>query len=361
MTNLYLDLHVIQTVPSANLNRDDAGSPKTALYGGVTRSRVSSQAWKRVMRQGMNAANVTTEGLRTKTSAALLAKALTTRDGSLSEEDAMAKAAEVYKIAGIKLNKDNETGALLLISQGQVDKLAEYALSHDLSSGDKTLKTDIKKVLKGNQSLDLALFGRMVADDPELNVEGSAQVAHAISTHEIVPEFDYFTAVDDQHPEDNAGAAMIGTIEYNSATLYRYANLNLHEFIANVGEDAAMAGMKEYIKQFILSMPTGKQNTFANKTVPSYVMVTLRDDTPVNLVSAFEQPVQSNTGYVAPSITRLEQEYEETQQFVDTPLANFTLSKTEAKAGTPVTNLATLLDQVTATVSKVMADENLND
>ncbi len=99
----------------------------------------------------------------------------------------------------------------------------------------------------------------MVADNPELNVEGSAQVAHAISTHEIQPEFDYFTALDDLSPKDNAGASMLGSIEFNSATLYRYANLNVKELIHNIGSETAIEGVQAFIKEFALTMPTGKQ------------------------------------------------------------------------------------------------------
>ncbi len=153
-------------------------------------------------------------------------------------------------------------------------------------------------MLNGDQSLDLALFGRMVADNPELNVDASAQVAHALSTHEIVPEYDYFTALDDLQPEDNAGAAMLGSLEFNSSTLYRYANININELAYNLDQDSAITGAVSFVKEFLLTMPTGKQNTFANKTLPSYVMVNLRTDTPVNLVSAFEEPVKSKDGYV---------------------------------------------------------------
>lgn len=142
------------------------------------------------------------------------------------------------------------------------------------------------------------MFGRMVADDPSLNVDAAVQVAHAISTHEIVPEFDYFTAIDDKRKEDEAGSAMLGTIEYNSSTLYRYANINVNELEKNIGSDLTIKGAKLFIKEFISTMPTGKENTFANKTVPQYVLVTIRKDTPVNLVSAFEDPVKSHGGYV---------------------------------------------------------------
>lgn len=354
--NLYLDMHVLQTVPSSNINRDDAGSPKTALYGGVMRSRVSSQSWKRAMREDFNSEGQAYAGLRTKDAAKLLVEALRTQNNELDDAAALAKAQDVFAAAGIKLNKDNQTGALLMVSQGQINKLAAYALSHETID-----KKELKTVLKGNQSLDLALFGRMVADNPELNVDAAAQVAHSLSTHEVVPEFDYYTAMDDLQPEDNAGAAMLGTIEYNSSTLYRYANLNFNELAENLGAEAAVDGATHFIKSFLLSMPTGKQNTFANKTLPSYLMISIRNDTPVNLVSAFEKPVKSNKGYVEPSISRLENEYESIQQFVDKPALTLVISKFETKDGEKVDNLAALLQRVGDYLAKAVDDENSHD
>lgn len=353
-TNLYIDLNVLQTLPPSNVNRDDTGAPKTALYGGVTRSRVSSQSWKRAVRQAFaqDAVNI---GTRTKQAAQLLADKLTTLDSSLDQDAVTAKVDAAFKAASIRL-KDRETGALLFVSPGQIDKLAQYLLDHDDFD-----KKEIKKVLKGDQSLDLALFGRMVADNPELNVDGAAQVAHAISTHEIVPEYDYYTALDDLQGDDTTGAAMLGTIDFGSATLYRYANVNVTELRHNLGETDAVQGAVTFIKDFLLSMPTGKQNTFANKTLPSYVMVTLRSDTPVNLVSAFEQPVSSRQGYLPESIQRLEAEYQSTLAFVDQPLLSVVLSREASKAENQVDNLTALLQQVTDGLAKAVQHENIND
>jgi len=351
--NLYIDMNVLQTVPSSNINRDDTGAPKTALYGGVTRARVSSQSWKRAIRMAFRNDDVSI-GTRTKTVPQLLANSLQTIDSTLSDEDALGKAKIVFDTAGIKLD-ENKTKALLLVSRGQLNKLAQYAIDN------KELdKKEVKKVLKGDNSLDLALFGRMVADSAELNVDASAQVAHAISTHEIIPEYDYFTGLDDEQAADTTGAAMLGSIDFNSATLYRYANLNMDELINNLNEEDAIHGAINFIKDFVLTMPTGKQNTFANKTVPNYVMVTIRTDTPVNLVSAFEEPVDSKNGYVAPSIKRLEKEYEITSKFVDQPISNFVLSQVDSQVGDQVTNMSELLEKVTAALSKVVQDENIN-
>lgn len=360
MTNLYLDINVLQTVPSSNINRDDTGAPKTAFYGGVTRARVSSQSWKHAMRKSFEDSGVVASA-RTKEVPTLLVQALQKLDASITDEDALETAKAVLELAKIKINnKTNETGALLLVSQGQINKLAKFIINNpDI---DKKDTKEIKAILKGNQSLDLALFGRMVADNPELTVDASAQVAHAISTHEIIPEFDYFTALDDLQPNDTNGAAMLGTVEYNSATLYRYANVNVQELVTNLNTKDALKGITEFIKTFVLTMPTGKQNTFANKTLPSYVMVALRPDTPVNLVSAFETPVTSNNGYVTDSIKQLEKANNKALKMIDKPLLTVALDQADvSQLDDQADNLTDLLNQVSDQLQEVLPDENPND
>lgn len=365
--NLYVDVHVLQTVPSSNINRDDTGAPKTAIYGGVTRSRVSSQSWKRAIRTAFEQESKEAEWLksyRTQYGVKLLAEELRKQAEDLSEEEAVKKAVAVFTAAGIKAKKDKKkgnayvTGALLMLSQGQLEKLAAYALNNDDLD-----KKALKKLLTNDNSLDLALFGRMVADDPTLNVDAACQVAHAISTHEIIPEFDYYTALDDKPSEEQkSGSAMLGTIDYNSSTLYRYANININELVHNLNSDLAIKGVELFIKDFVLSMPTGKQNTFANKTVPKYVLVEVRDDTPVNLVSAFEDPVKTtNNGYVEQSINRLEHEDEEVLKLVDQPLLKVVLKNNESKLENQADNLSALVDQVANKLSEVLTDEDAND
>ena len=361
MKNLYADFNVLHTVPASNINRDDAGSPKTVTYGGVVRSRVSSQSWKRAVRESFED-NDKLVGTRTKKAVELISRRIMEIDDSVSDDAALKKAISVLKTAGIKIDKNNETGALLMLSRGQIDKVAQYSLSN----GDNLDKKELKKVLLSNNSLDLALFGRMVADDPELNVDAAAQVAHAVSTHEIVPEYDYYSALDDEQPDAAQGAAMLGTIEFNSSTLYRYANVNVNELIYNFGRENAVEGVSEFLKAFILSMPAGKQNTFANKTLPGYVMVTIRKDTPVNLVSAFEDPIKSHGGYMKESIKRLEKEYANTLKFVEKPIANFVLSLEDIKhldddLVEDVDGIDSLLDKVTEVLNEAVQDESSND
>ncbi len=303
---IYVDVHVLQTVPPSCVNRDDTGSPKTAVYGGVTRARVSSQAWKRAMRlkfrEMLSAGDV---GQRTKLVVDLIAGKILELQPDLSEKKAQQLAQKVLEAAGVKVKEDKEklkTGALFFISPGQIQALAEIALQPEDGKLDKAA---CQAALKTLPTVDLALFGRMVADDPCLNFDAAAQGAHAISTHAVENEYDYFTAVDDCAPEDNAGAGHLGTVEFNSSTLYRYATVNVEDLRKMLGQKTPEA-VRTFVDAFIRSMPTGKQNTFANWTRPDAVYVTVRKDQPINLAGAFEKPVRAgNSGYVDGSIRAL--------------------------------------------------------
>ena len=313
---LYLDIHAIQSLPPSNVNRDDTGSPKTAIYGGVRRARVSSQSWKRAIRQYFLEESAEDLGVRSLNVIQYLANRIIAADNSVTEENALKMADKIFNDAGVK-TKDQKTKALFFLGKEQADQLAKAAING------VTDKTQIKKLFCDNPAIDIALFGRMVADDPSLNEDASAQVAHAISTHEVQTEFDYYTALDDLAPEDNSGAAMLDTIEYNSSTLYRYANISLHELTRQLGKKRAIAAAKLFIQAFANSMPTGKSNTFANQTLPQMLMINIRQDRPVNLVTAYEKPVRSSTGNVVSSIERLLAEVTKAERFVQPPVRTF--------------------------------------
>ncbi|MBG9981895.1 type I-E CRISPR-associated protein Cas7/Cse4/CasC [Aerococcaceae bacterium DSM 111020] len=318
---LYLDIHAIQSVPSSNINRDDTGSPKTAQYGGVTRSRVSSQSWKKAIREYFKENGIDAEvGVRSLEVVRYVASKIRQQDSDISQEDAMTKAENVIKDAGIK-TKDQKARALFFISDKQAQKLATAALDGDY------VKKDLKEMITSDPAIDIALFGRMVADDPALNEDASSQVAHAISTHAVQTEFDFFTATDDFSSRADAGAGMLGTIEFNSSTMYRYANVAVHEFFKQLNEDydATTNSLALFVEGFLKSMPTGKSNTFANLTIPQAVLITLRDDRPVSLVTAFEEPIISNRGFVEKSKKALISEHEIVQKWVNKPAMEFTL------------------------------------
>lgn len=316
---IYLDIHILQTVPPSCVNRDDTGSPKTARYGGVTRARVSSQAWKRAVRLMFRDLFPKDEvGVRTKRVVELVKEHIT---GLRPDADKPEKlAAEALKNAGVKLTKDDSgTDALLFMSAAQASALAKLAVA-----GEKD-KNAYKQALKESPSVDIALFGRMLASDPSLNYDAASQVAHAISTHEVRNEFDYFTAMDDLAPEDNAGAAHLDTTEFNSCTMYRYATVGLRELAGHLGAEEAVRAALNFVRAFCLSMPTGKQNSFANRTAPEAAYITIRGDQPVNLAGAFERPVRSfSDGYEEPSEKALVEYAAKTYGiFVEAPEAAF--------------------------------------
>lgn len=343
---LYVDFHVLQTVPPSCINRDDTGSPKTAIYGGVTRARVSSQAWKHAMRQAFVEESLLDEedvGKRTKKVTELVEKEIA---ALAPEKDAAKLAKKTLDNAGIK-NDEKGTKALFFISQAQIKSLAQLAVEECAD------KKEYKKALSTAPSVDIALFGRMVADDPSLKFDAAAQVAHSISTHAVQNEYDYFTAVDDCQVEDNAGAGHLGTVEYNSATLYRYATVNVMELERHLGAKKAAEVVRSFGEAFIRSMPTGKQNTFANRTLPDAVYVTIREDQPVNLCGAFERAVRKSTeGYAEPSKSALQAYAQQLyQSFAEAPAESFTVG-TGLEALAPAQPLNTMLDALEEAVKE---------
>lgn len=305
---LSLDINVLESVPPSNINRDDTGSPKTAYYGGALRARVSSQAWKRAMREMFpSLLPEGSLGVRTKFIVPLIAERIASRREDLAERSAeFAKA--VLDATGIKSSETDRkgsdegtmaTGYLVFIANRELDDLADIAIAWadegiDPKKPDSKSKKDVQRAFKGIQAVDVALFGRMLADASDFNVDACSQVAHAISVNEISQEYDYFTAVDDCAADDNAGAGMLGTVGFNSSTLYRYATVNIDALMEQLeSAEATARGVAAFVEAFVKSMPTGKQNTFANRTLPNVVAVSLRNDQPINLVSAFERPVYS--------------------------------------------------------------------
>lgn len=343
--NLYVDVNIIQTVPSSNINRDDTGMQKTALYGGTLRTRVSSQSWKKAVRDGFKedySGDELYSSYRTKRGVSLLAKQLMKDDKKLTDEEAEKASLDFFATLGLikasakrdKKTKEYLTGSLLMLSQAQLEAMSKLILKNGNLLKDKKLAKEFakqaKSVLTKSNSADIALFGRMVADDTDLNVGASCQVAHALSVNSAQIEYDYFTAVDDL--SNTQGSAMIGSVPFSSATLYRYANVNVNQLIKNLNKDLAPDVTAKFVKEFIMRMPTGYQNSFANNTLPDYVLITVRGDAPVNLVSAFEKPIESTDGYTDPAINRLEDEDKKVETFVGKPLAQFVIDTRHPKA-----------------------------
>lgn len=392
MNRTFLDVHALQTVPPSNLNRDDTGAPKSAVYGGVPRARVSSQAWKRATRAYFSDEHLLDPselGVRTKKVAEVLAERITALDPALADT-ALTLAAEVIQTATgsaieapKRTSKTAEAGEpgdpaprskyLMFLSARQLDGLAQLAAdgAPDIKAflKDKDTKTKAKQIADTRHSVDIALFGRMVADSTDINVDAAVQVAHAISVHRVENESDYYTAVDDQNTDAEPGAGMIGTVDFNSATLYRYAALGVHQLAANLGEGLredepltapVRRAVEAFLHGFVASLPTGKINTFGHHTLPDAVIVKLRTTRPVSFVAAFEEPVRHGQGghvreaseRLAEFVPDIERAYGAEESTLTWVLRVGPATQKLAGLGTEAENLAELLTAVGQAVTE---------
>ena len=234
---------------------------------------------------------------------------------------------------------------------------------------DKDTKTKAKQIADTRHSVDIALFGRMVADSTDINVDAAVQVAHAISVHRVENESDYYTAVDDQNTDAEPGAGMIGTVDFNSATLYRYAALGVHQLAANLGEGLredepltapVRRAVEAFLHGFVASLPTGKINTFGHHTLPDAVIVKLRTTRPVSFVAAFEEPVRHGQGghvreaseRLAEFVPDIERAYGAEESTLTWVLRVGPATQKLAGLGTEAENLAELLTAVGQAVTE---------
>ena len=364
----FLDIHVLLSSAYANLNRDDIGQPKTCHFGGVERARVSSQCQKRAARLAL-----TLKGAeRTRKLPKSVADALTA--AGWPAEVALFVACRTLIAAGFNPYKGNpsETDTLTFLPEGTGTGIADaissvaphlwaalddhdfpalrYAdeIEHDSEhemhaawqaaafakpppkGASKSFKqahgqiTDVfDEHIASNESLleavktqigrvnpTIALFGRMLTAMPDTNVDGVAQVAHAVSTHSAEIDTDYFTAVDDLNPGDEPGAGMIGTPDYVSAVYYRYATVdvaNLRKLLTERCDGDAEAGAVAgaFAAAFAKTISDAKKTSCGPPPRPSLVLVVARNDAPCSYVNAFEDPVANSGGYLAPSASRL--------------------------------------------------------
>ncbi|MEU6988530.1 type I-E CRISPR-associated protein Cas7/Cse4/CasC [Streptomyces sp. NPDC046324] len=309
----YIDLHILQTLPFSNVNRDDLGSPKTVTYGGTTRTRVSSQAWKRPTRHAVEA-RIGHKARRTRRIPIQIAKILTD-DRGWPQELAEFAGIQIIKSTESKLDlEDNATTAsLLFLPDEAAGLLADIAEKHR-DTLEKTLGTKaatkpqlpkdaIHDILRSRNG-SIALFGRMLAEIPGAGVDGAVQVAHAFTTHATSVQADFFTAVDDiDQWASDAGSAHMNTGEYSSGVFYRYATLDLADLTRNTGDQATSRELAEaFLTEFIQSLPSAKKNSTAPHSIPDLVHIAVRSDRPVSLAAAFEQPVQATAaGWAEPS------------------------------------------------------------
>lgn len=380
-----VEIHVLQNFAPSNLNRDDTGAPKDALFGGTRRARISSQCSKRAVRQFFGEQVV--RGILSADELAQRSKrvldALTTilkekgRDPIAAEE----KARLALGAVKLAVKDGGKTEYLLFLGQREVSgiadviherwdalSVAEAQPSEGKKAGkakkqaaegiDPEIRKALEKIFNGGKALDVALFGRMLADMPEKNQHAACQVAHALSTHAVEREFDFYTAVDDLKPEDTAGADMMGTVEFNSACFYRYAVVDWAKLGENLQQDSELAakGLRAFLEGFVVAEPTGKQNTFAAHNPPEFVLATVRRNTaPRNLANAFETAIRARDNLTRSSANALLSKAKVLQAAYGGETAAFVLDLSGAEIGDvaqPVGSLPALLDAVMAEVQR---------
>lgn len=382
-----IEIHALQNFAPSNLNRDDTGAPKDALFGGTRRARVSSQCLKRAMRQHFaelveqNALASDDVAVRTKRVLDVLTKSLVAK--GRAEAEASDKVRLALAAMELTVKEDGKSEYLLFLGQREVSSIADIidekwdsiaasdtapaegkkpgrAKKQAAQNADPELKKALNKVFNGGKAVDVALFGRMLADMPEKNQNAACQVAHAISTHSVEREFDFYTAVDDLKPEDSAGADMMGTVEFNSACFYRYAAVDWDKLVSNLQNDTELAnkGLRAFLEGFVVAEPTGKQNTFAAHNPPEFVAVSVRRNTaPRNFANAFETAirVKKDESLTRRSAEELAKKAKILQSAFGGEEKTWVLNLTDAKLdgyGNSAASLQELLDGVLSTIQE---------
>ncbi len=345
-----IELHIIQSFPVTCLNRDDVGAPKSAVFGGCQRARVSSQAWKRAIRtlaQEHDSAHFA--GQRTR----FVVRELEHEFASRCEDEELARGLAIVTADALGKLDNVEKGnvkTLLFLSPQEKKAVVDKVLAEKLDEAsvrlmaqpeasdkkeqrkrDEAAKKLGKPAAKAVKALsnavkdaaDIAVFGRMVADDHSLTVEGAGLFSHAISTHAVANEIDFFAAVDDLKPsDDDAGAGHIGTVEFNSACYYRYIGLNLDlladdHHLGHFANDERAEVIRAFLRAAIEAVPQARKNSMFGFTAPSYVLGLRRNGQPLSLVNAFEAPVRSSQGYAAKSVEELRTHWESLKNTYD--------------------------------------------
>ncbi|MDH6575188.1 type I-E CRISPR-associated protein Cas7/Cse4/CasC [Kitasatospora sp. MAP5-34] len=321
----FIDIHVVQSVPFANLNRDDNNSVKTVRYGDTDRTRVSSQSWKRAVRQYFQH-SIGEHALRTRRVGARVAHLLENERGWPT---GLAQRAGQHAAAGSSIKFEigkNEpvvlTNAMVYVPGTAVTELADLAEEFRAAlDGAKDIKKSTDKSVLPQDRIDtilrsrngvINLFGRMLAEVDDAGVDGAVQVAHALTTHGTDVELDYFSAVDDVTSTwgDTTGSAHMGHAEFSAGVFYRYATVDISDLLTNLGGDrpAAKELTEAFIEAFILSLPQAKKTATAPHTIPDLVHLSVRSDRPLSYAAAFEKPVRSHHdgGYAGPSRAALD-------------------------------------------------------
>jgi len=295
----FIQLHLLTSYPPSNLNRDDLGRPKTAMMGGKTRLRVSSQSLKRAWRTSSIFADAMKGhiGTRTKTMGIEVYEALKSK--GVAEKIAKEWARQIAEVFG----KGKKANAANPLDELEIEQLAHFSPEEKTAIDvlvDKLATTkaapsadDLKLLRENHTAADIAMFGRMLASSPAFNTEAAVQVAHAITVHDVAVEDDYFTAVDDLNKGDeDMGAAHIGETEFGAGVFYLYICINRDLLQENMGDktlaDKAVGALVEAAAKV---SPNGKQNSFASRAYASYILAEKGEQQPRSLSVSFLKPV----------------------------------------------------------------------
>lgn len=295
---VFVQFHLLTPYPPSNPNRDDQGRPKQASLGGHPRLRLSSQSLKRAVRETayFMADLAGHRGTRTKRIAEEVEKRLIGK--GIPVENARAAAGTVAnvfsKLEAAKDGKAPLTTTLAFVSPEEWQ--AAHALADRLAAGEKPDEKELKKLVlrRADGAVDIAMFGRMLADDPDFNREAAVQVAHAFTTHRALAEDDWYSAVDDlKTREEDAGAGHIGEAGFGSGVYYLYACVNVDLLVENLSGDRALAakGMEALARALATATPRGKQNSFAHHPLARHIRAERGSRQPRDLSGAFFHPV----------------------------------------------------------------------
>ncbi len=296
-----IEYHILQSFPVSCLNRDDVGAPKTAMVGGTVRARVSSQSWKRAVRTCMQEAGLSL-GKRTRLIKQMICEACRAQGATEEQAKLCGKKIEGAFIKGSDTEKEDKelhTSVLIFLSPSEAKKLAEKFKEHGFNPEEVITQTVQKAAAKEVEAilgkpvfqvdgLDIALFGRMVADAPSMHVEAAASFSHAISTHRVGNEIDFFTALDDYAVDP--GSAHMGSLEFNAATYYRYISLNLGQLWENTNGQQIEEMVESFTKALYLAVPIARQTTMSAASPWEFARICIRKGQRIQV--PFETPVK---------------------------------------------------------------------
>jgi CRISPR system Cascade subunit CasC len=294
----FLQLHLLTVYPAANLNRDDSGRPKTVMFGGRERLRVSSQSLKRAWRTSSVFRDRVHErvGTRTQRLGEEVQRHLEAR--GYGAESAVDVAKQVAGLFGKLEERDgrNPTYIKQLAFISPDEHQRALGLAERLAGGESLPESPDVVLQRTDTATDIAMFGRMLADDPTFNREAAVQVAHAFTTHAVAVEDDYYVAVDDLKDrgerDEDSGTSFIGVQEYGTGVFYIYICVDTALLVENLGGDRAVAAdaVAALIESAATVAPRGKQASFAARARASYILAERGSQQPRTLAAAFLQP-----------------------------------------------------------------------